>query len=244
MSETYKDVENIEDFETWRRYGYSNFRWVFNKLELAVRQGLKAGPSATAPDKSGSYIIRPIYNLYGMGLGAQKFDYDLTEHKGAMLNGEIVPPGYFWCEWLAGNQISVDYRRSVDRGNSWVASSIMQGFHKSDKDLTRFAFWEKLNVDEAPPVESFIVKPEFLNESSFTGFNVEFRGGVMTEIHLRLGNDYFDDLPVGSKVYPFWEGSDEPKGEWRDNPPSVIDLSSNDKLSGKRLGFKIQRPEY
>lgn len=242
MPNTYQDVEQLEDFETWKRYGRSNFRWVFNKLELAMRQGLAAGPSATAPEKPGSYIIRPIYNIYGMGLGAKKFDYDPTQHRDMFLRGEIVPPGHFWTEWLPGVQLSVDYKRSVENGNAWVPASAMQGIHKSEDDLTKFAFWKKLDPSEGPAVDSFTTNLEFLKENSFTGFNIEFRGGIMTEVHLRLGNEYFDDLPVGSKITPIWDDMEDIDGEWRDNPPSVIDFSTDDKLSAKRLGFRINKP--
>lgn len=242
MPNTYKEVDQLEDFETWQRYGRSNFRWVFNKMELAIRQGLAAGPSATAPSKPGTYIVRPIYNLYGMGLGAKKFEYDPVQHRDMFLNGEVVPPGHFWTEWLPGTQLSVDYRRSVENGNSWVVSSAMQGFHKTEDDLSKFAFWKKVDVSEAPNVESFNIDFEFLRENSFNGFNIEFRGGTMTEIHLRLGNEYFDDLPVGSKVIPIWDDMEDIDGEWLDNPPSVIDLSTDGKLSAKRLGFRVKKP--
>jgi hypothetical protein len=71
-----KPVLAEEDFQAWNLYRDTEHRWVFNKLEVALRQGLHAGPAATAPDRNGTYIYRPIYNLYGMGIGAKKFKYD------------------------------------------------------------------------------------------------------------------------------------------------------------------------
>lgn len=51
-----------EDYETWEAFMHlEEFRWLFNKLEVALRQGLHAGPSGTAPRYAGTYISRPTY---------------------------------------------------------------------------------------------------------------------------------------------------------------------------------------
>ena len=50
-----------EDYQAWEAYKHNdNYRWLFNKLEIALRQELRAGPAATAPERSGWYVHRPI----------------------------------------------------------------------------------------------------------------------------------------------------------------------------------------
>jgi hypothetical protein len=106
-----KPVLAEEDFQAWELYKNTEHRWVFNKLEIALRQGLGAGPASTAPDRNGIYIYRPIYNLYGMGIGAKKFEYDKETMYDSLINNDVVPPGYFWCEWLEGEHLSIDYHQ-------------------------------------------------------------------------------------------------------------------------------------
>lgn len=69
-------------------------RWIFNKLTLAEKLGQVCGPTGTkAP--TGTYCIRPIYNMHGSGLGG----FYRYEH-----SGDNIPnrPGYFWTLWLEG----------------------------------------------------------------------------------------------------------------------------------------------
>lgn len=78
-------------------------RWIFNKLEIAERQGLSCGVSGSPLPTPGIYCIRPIYNLLGMGTGGVvRWVFDGT-------NQPQPIPGYFWCEWLDGYHEWVDY---------------------------------------------------------------------------------------------------------------------------------------
>lgn len=233
MSKVYQECKALTRPQAWTLYGKSNFRWVFNKMEIALRQGFRAGPTGTLPDKSGSYIVRPIYNIYGAGAGARKIQYDATNDKEQFLLEGAKTPGYFWSEWLPGAHLSVDYRRSIEEGNSWKASSVLQGFHKTEEDLTRFAFWKKLDTSEAPEVDSFTLNLEFLKETSFTGFNVEFRGGSIISVRPSVENSNFDHLEVGSKIVPIYQGDQEVEGEW---------LDASESLGGADLlGYRIKK---
>ena len=100
-----------EDYQAWELY--PQYRWVFNKLEIALKLGYRAGPACTPlPSTLNHYkvIIRPIYNLYGMGIGAKvctfipEIDNDFIIHHGH------IPPGYFWCEYFEGTHYSIDYK--------------------------------------------------------------------------------------------------------------------------------------
>ena len=60
----------MEDSEAYIRYP-KHRRW-FDKLHLSETLGYDCGPCGVAPSKDGYYIVRPIYNLSGMSIGAKK----------------------------------------------------------------------------------------------------------------------------------------------------------------------------
>ena len=97
-----------EDFQAWQIY--PEHRWVFNKLELALRLGYDAGPACVPITRSGKYVVRPIYNLYGMGIGAKVIHINIMQSK-SMENHALIPPGYFWCEAFEGEHKSVDFEK-------------------------------------------------------------------------------------------------------------------------------------
>ena len=89
-----------EDYQAWE--AYPQYRWIYNKLELALELGYEAGPACVPVKKTGDYIVRPVYNLYGMGIGAVKKHFDRYKDAEDLINHEHIPPGYFWCEWFDG----------------------------------------------------------------------------------------------------------------------------------------------
>jgi len=231
-----------EDFEAWEVFKNTDHRWVFNKLELALRQGLSAGPAATAPEKSGAYIQRPIYNLYGMGIGAKKFLYDKDSMREEMINHSLLPPGHFWCEWINGDHLSVDY--SQDYKGNWHKRSVWLGVHNDESNLTRFESWKRVGLHYGPEWHSLPVDSTFLQDPRVYGFNIELIRNKIIEIHLRLGNDPLDDLPVGTEITPVWNDEKAPEGEWRGNLHKDLELyAANGQLKDVRRGYVIKRPE-
>jgi len=231
-----------EDFQVWELFkNNKRYRWLFNKMEVALRQGLNAGPAATAPYHAGTYLHRPIYNLYGMGIGATKFEYNESMYN-LMINNGIVPPGHFWCEWVSGTHYSIDYERDK---NFWATRSIWVGEHESKDNLTRFQSWTRLEDSEyysAESVDKYMLKLPFLNDPRVVKFNLEIINNVIIEIHLRWGNDPFDDLGVGTKVIPIWHDQEIPEGEWRGNLHNDLEqYSASGYLSDVRKGYIIER---
>lgn len=230
-----------EDFEAWIRYHKTEHRWVFNKLEVALRQGLHAGPAATAPAYTGPYLYRPIYNLYGMGIGAKKFWYERDLDYNKIINNGIVPPGHFWCEWIQGNHLSIDYNQDID--GFWHVRSVWQGHHASDKNLTRFDHWARLEESKAPAWDKLPIDASFLYDRDVPTFNIEMIGNKIIEIHLRLGNDPFDEYPVGTTIIPVWNDEEAPEGEWKANLHEDLELySASGYLSDVRRGYIVKRP--
>lgn len=239
----YRSIHIEEDFEAWALYGKTDFRWVFNKLEVALRQGLHAGPAGSVPERNGTYIHRPTYNLYGMGVGAEKFFYHSEEDLDGMVNYKIVPPGSFWCEWLSGEHLSIDYRKTWF--SRWEPTSVWKGIQDQTESLTRFESWERLHESAAPRALDLPLVIDAFYDHRVFGVNVEMIGDKVIEIHLRLGNDPFDDLPVGSKIIPVWNDEEPPEGEWRGNLfEDMTKYAAGGHLQHVRRGFVIQYPNH
>ena len=245
-----KKLKYDEDHETWEAFKHlENFRWLFNKLEVALRQGLHAGPAGTAPLHKGEYISRPIYNTYGMGIGAKKFSYDPKKDHEDFINHAVVPPGHFWCEWLSGPHLSIDYQ--TKEHNSWEVRSVWYGQHFDETNLVRFESWERLDNSSAPHPYLIPLRVPWWGTTATSeirelvdGFNVEMRNEKVIEIHLRFGNDPFDDLPVGTRIYPVWNDEEIPNGvEFRPNLHDDMErYSAHGNLEDTRRGFIVTRP--
>jgi len=226
-----------EDFEAWN--AYPQHRWVFNKLEVALRMGYDAGPTGVPISKAGMHIVRPTYNLYGMGIGAKKIYLDPEKDADDMIALAHVPPGHFWCEYFEGKHLSVDYYRS---GDEWVPFCATRGVHRFEDDLVMFDLWERID----PPKELDL--PEFMHKEIKEPryINVEAKGDKIFEIHLRSGNDHFWDYPVGTIMYPVW---DTDSNDHRSDLPFVGNLhsdsflySASGHLQSTRLGYRVREP--
>ena len=167
----------MDDHSAWKKYP-KHRKW-FNKLYVSDLLGYNCGPCGVAPEKDGWYIVRPIYNLSGMSLGAEKKYIkanDVTQ----------VQPGYFWCEWFNGDHVSVTYRFIHDINPYWKPIKGWKGYSENFK----FTKWER--------VHEFPIVPRALNELSFTDINVEFINGNVIEVHMRDTPDpeYDEMIPI------------------------------------------------
>ncbi len=233
-----------EDFQAWEAYKHISYRWAFNKMEVAMKQGLHAGPAGTAPEYSGTYVSRPIYNLYGMGIGAKKFEYDSKSMLSRMINNDIVPPGHFWCQWLPGEHLSIDYEKD---GSRFDVRSVWRGDHHSEENLVRFKEWTRLDNDYAETPHEMVERLRdfvFIYHGQIQKVNIEMRGNYIIDFHFRWGNDPFDDLPVGTTVVPVWNDEEAPEGEWRGNLHKDMEqYSASGWLEDVRRGYVIRAPQ-
>ena len=189
-----------EDYEAWERY--PQFRSVFNKLELSLKLGYNCGPACVPVTRSGMYIIRPIYNLYGMSVSA-RFAFISRDDKLSMENHKFVPPGHFWCEAFEGSHYSIDYRYIYDgKGgihSRWEPINTTIG----EKDGLQFTKWTKIK-------NKYWDLPNWLDELQEVGYlNIEFIDDKIIEIHLRTGHDIVDDDPIGTEMIPIWKDTPE-----------------------------------
>lgn len=225
-----------EDYEAWDVY--PQHRWVFNKLELALKLGYNAGPACVPIKRAGKYIIRPTYNLYGMGIGAEIKILDPKLHANEMINHKHVRPGYFWCEYFDGPHYSIDYVRT----DTWESFCTVIGECDKEDNLTRFRQWERID-----PIQFTL--PNWLIEiDDVDWLNVEAKGDKIIEIHLRSGNDFIWDYKIGTIIYPVWSEEDKrryiSKGyEFIENmhPDSFV-YNADNHLKDIRLGYAVRKP--
>lgn len=184
----------MQDDEAYLKYPQHR-NW-FNKLWIAEKMGYLCGPAGVHIPKDGVYVVRPIYNLSGMGIGAQV--------KKLKAGDQSTPAGYFWCEYFDGPHYSADYKWEYDRDNiwghwrePWKGQSCWEGTNMP-LNLTKFVEWKR--SDYIPPVPNELVELRDVGH-----INVEFIGDKVIEVHLRESPD-----PKYNHVIPIWK-SDEGK---------------------------------
>lgn len=171
-----------EDVIAW--YKYPQYRKWVNKLYVADLFGYSCGPAGIPVPKSGNYVVRPIYNLAGMGVGATvQFLNPEDLHK--------VPPGYFWVEQFTGTHYSFDY---VKINGKFQQLNCYIGTNTPD-NLSLFTKWVR--------DEETCELPWVLEELDVEKLNIEVIGDKIIEIHLRNG---FDHMMWYKEIIPVFEG--------------------------------------
>jgi hypothetical protein len=199
----------IEDAECWIKYPH--LRNYFNKLWFSDQLDYNCGPCGVPVPQDGKYVIRPIYNLSGMGRGA-KIVY-------LKKNQTIIKPGYFWCEYFEGPQYSIDYKFDQYYFKPILA---VEGIRDPDK-LYKFLSWKKTNK------EIYLQHPIFFRIKYAEYINVEFIGEKPIEIHFRRNPDFLNHDYNEIKVV--WASDNI------DISSELISCSQEEIEDDKRLGF-------
>jgi hypothetical protein len=179
-------AQYINDLDVWSSCP-TDWLWIYDKLIVARKQGIVAGPAGVPVPTDGAYIVRPITNIRMMSRGAQ------IQHLSTK-NPDAVPDGFFWTEILQGRHVSVDY-------NYGQQELTVEGFRDDATRLDRFSRWQRVT-------DAFAL-PEFVRELAVTTewLNVEYIGSTAIELHLRYNDDFRNhDSDV---IYPVWR--DEPR---------------------------------
>lgn len=156
--------------------------WVYNKLFLSRVLGYNCGPVGTAVPKPDFYIVRPSFNLLGMGRFARKeWIESSTDH---------IHPSEFWCEIFTGDHISVDFHHQK-------AELVVLGTRKDSECYYKWKKWEKLNKK--------VEFPSILKDlkGNYEYINCEFIGNKLIEVHFRRNPDFRYNNSV---AIPVWEG--------------------------------------
>jgi hypothetical protein len=170
-----------EDSDAWN--WYPEHRWVYNKLEVALTQGLKAAPHGVTPHEF-PVFSKPIYNLKGMGVGSRALanEREYIAH---------YQPGHFWTTLLTGDHISSDVAL-VDGAPQWWRHA--RGLASGDGTFDR---WEIL-ADAEPAVEEWCGAWCRKQLAGYTGMvNLETIGGRIIECHLRFADQWPDLYGAG-----------------------------------------------
>ena len=155
--------------------------WVYNKLFLSRVLGYNCGPVGTTVPRPDFYIVRPSFNLLGMGRFSRK---EWLEHY-----TDHIHPAEFWCEIFEGEHLSVDFKNQK-------AELTVLGTRNSEDPYYKWKKWEKVDRD--------VEFPEILNDlkGNYEWINCEFIDGNLIEVHFRRNPDF----RYGNSVaIPVWD---------------------------------------
>jgi len=209
-----KETAFLHDVDVWEIIEPEDV-WVYNKLQIAKMQGLVCGPAGTPVPSNGLYVVRPAMNFSGMGAGAEVKRLTTTDIT-------KVPLGYFWCEVLEGEQISVDYVE----GRPWSCYKPERA--KKDNPLYKWSKWKKQDR-KGPRMPNWLLPLA----SRYSRINIEYIGTKVIEVHLRGSPD-----PGVEEFIPVWESN--PKT----SKPGYKFIEDYDNADGylkeARLGFLVK----
>ena len=187
-----------EDSDAWQWYPAQ--RWIYNKLAVALSQGLDAGPHGTPPPHF-PVFSKPIVNLKGMGVGSRvlKSQADYDAH---------YAPGHFWMTLLEGEHVSTDVAIVRGEPHWW------RHCRGTPAGGGTFDYW-LIEAGRRPELEAYLGPWLRRHLAGYTGIvNLESIGGRIIEAHLRVADQWPDLYEAGwlDAVVGLYA-----RGEWR--PP-------------------------
>ena len=173
---------STEDADSWQWYPAQ--RWIYDKLAVALSQGLEAAPHGVMP-RAFPVFSKPMINLRGMGAGSRTIA-SAAEYK------EALAGGHFWSTLLTGPHVSTDAALVGGEVRWWrhATGAIAEG--------GTFDHWH-VHAESIPEVEEWCGAWARSHLAGYTGMaNFETIGGRIIEAHLRFA-DQWPDL-----YGPFW----------------------------------------
>ena len=170
-----------DDPEAWE--WNPKHRWVFDKLQVALSQGLPAGPHGTTPPGF-PVFSKPIMNFRGLGAGS-RIVYSAEDYD------RYHTPGHLWMALLEGAHVSTDV-------------AVVDGEPKWWRHVTGVATGEGMfdtwtvHAAHDPAIEATCGAWIRRHLEGFTGIlNLETIGGTIIEAHLRLSDQWPDLYGAG-----------------------------------------------
>jgi hypothetical protein len=201
------------DDKAWIKYPQYH-KW-FNKLYVAEHFGYICGPAGVAVPKPSNYVVRPIYNLLGMGVNAAVLYLSPKDTY-------FIQPGYFWVEYFSGTHYSVDYIKENGKFKQLVN---FIGINRPE-NLSRFLSWTQTDQQFTLPKE--------LEELDVDHLNIEAIDDNIIEVHLRPG---FNRMIQYQELIPVFEFQ-------KANKPGYTFIREFDDadgwLSSRRLGYLVR----
>ncbi len=215
-----------EDCDAWA--WNPDHRWVYDKLAIALSQGLEAAPHGVAPPRY-PVFSKPIVNLRGMGVGSRVLPDKAAYHR-------HYTPGHMWMPLLEGAHVSSDIAVEDGEPKWWRhATGVSAG-------EGTFDFWT-VHGEPYAEIERRCGAWVRKNLRLYSGMlNLETIGGTIIEAHLRFADQWPDlygkgwvDALVRFYQTGQWEFDDQnrrdgfsvvlfgPHGRYRHPPRAVVD---------------------
>jgi hypothetical protein len=157
---------------------YPEHRWIYDKLAVALSQGLDAAPHGVMPPHY-PVFSKPMINLRGMGLGSRIIT-DETDYRSAMAGG------HFWSTLLTGPHVSSDVALVSGRPVWWRHST------GATAPGGTFDYWH-VHAEPMPDIEHYCADWAQKNLAGYTGMaNFETIGSRIIEAHLRFADQWPD----------------------------------------------------
>jgi hypothetical protein len=165
-----------EDSDAWN--WNPTHRWVYDKLAVALSQGLDAGPHGTAPPRY-PVFSKPIINLKGMGVDSRALNSPAEYDK-------YYTAGHMWMTLLRGRHVSSDVAVVNGEPRWWR--------HVTGKPAGEgtFDYWW-VHAEPDPEIETKCGEWLRVHLAGYTGMlNLETIGGTIIEAHLRFADQWPD----------------------------------------------------
>jgi hypothetical protein len=170
-----------EDADAWE--WNPAHRHVYDKLHVALSQGLAAAPHGVMPPHW-PVFSKPVINLKGMGRDSRRIDT-------AADYAQAETPGHMWAELLEGDHVSTD-AAVVDGEVRWWR-------HATGRPIGggMFDYWT-IHAGALSTLEAHAARWIARQLAGYTGMvNLETIGGRIIEAHLRFA-DQWPDLYGGN----------------------------------------------
>src|SRR5947208_11143287 len=170
-----------EDADAW--LWYPGHRWVYDKVAIALSQGLDAGPHGVPPPRF-PVFSKPIVNLKGMGIASRVLTSE-TEYE------ESLTPGHMWMTLLGGRHVSSDVA-VVDGEPRWWRHVTGEPGNEGT-----FDHWT-VHAERDGGIEEYCGTWIRRHLKGYTGIlNAESIGGRIIEVHLRMSDQWPDLYGAG-----------------------------------------------
>jgi hypothetical protein len=165
-----------EDTDAWA--WHQDHRWVYDKITIALSQGLAAGPHGTAPPGF-PVFSKPAINLKGMGIGSRVI-HSAEEYE------QRRTPGHMWMTLLEGRHVSSDIAVVAGEPRWWRhAAAVPAGDGMFD-------YWH-VHAAPEPGIEAWCGAWLRTHLATYTGMlNVETIAERIIEVHLRFADQWPD----------------------------------------------------
>lgn len=168
----------LNDLGAWE--AYPKYRWIYNKMNICQFQKIKHAPMPIPPKKY-PVIIKPIINMYGMGLHTIKVNNE-DEFDEQWQNND------FWMEYFKGEHLSYDI---ILLKGKIQFHTCFKGYPFKGGSIGQFDYWESVKR-KVPSIVKKLIKKKLKGYSGC--INVETIDKKIIECHLRMGD--IDQFPT------------------------------------------------